>query len=148
MSGVAPQCHEEETGQHNKLPTLSHFTFRVQISPSVFNSLQTVPYHRTTSGLHSQANPGLHTLAGHVCFTANPGIHVHKVTLLPSPFMSSAHSLVMSSHTWSPISPTVSLYCHSLNLTDIGTETPCNVIISPWENQSAIRGHYAFHRRV
>ena len=48
-------------------PTLSHFTFRVQISTSVFKNLQTVPCHSTTSGLHSQANPSLHTLASHVC---------------------------------------------------------------------------------
>ena len=51
--GKAPcrcQCHEEQTRQHNKLKKI---TFRVQISPSAFNSLQAVPYHRGTSGLHS-----------------------------------------------------------------------------------------------
>ena len=39
----------------------------------------------------------------------------------------------------SPISPTVSLYCHSLNLTVKSTEILCNLIISPRENHSATR---------
>ena len=66
-------------------------------------------------------------------------LHTYEAGLSPSSYMCTAHSSAKQSHTWSPISSTVSLYCHSLKLTDISTETPCNLIISPRENRSASR---------
>ena len=58
---VRCQCQEEtnqQTTNRHKIYWLHRFTCRVRISPSVFNSLQTVLYHRTTRGLHSQAYGG------------------------------------------------------------------------------------------
>ena len=36
-------------------------------------------------------------------------------------------------------SSTKSTYCHSVKFTDISTEIPCSLIISPWESHSATR---------
>ena len=87
LSGVGPLSmsmsrRHKPTNNHLTqilLPT-PQFTFRVQMSPSVFNSLQTALCHRTTSGLHPQAHTGLHSRQSRQI----EDIHVHKARLLPT----------------------------------------------------------------
>ena len=58
LNGVSPLSMSMSRRHKHKIYCLHRFTLRVRISPSNFKSLQTVRYHRTTSGLHSRAYGG------------------------------------------------------------------------------------------
>ena len=132
LSGVSPPVAAEilksklDNSTNYTFPTLIKFTCRVPISPSVFNGLQTVLHHRTTSGLHSQTYTSLHSRQSRLFHGKSRTSTFTKQDcwLLHTKTRSTLRSCRPT------IKCKVSLSCHSFKLSDISAESSCNLFIS------------------
>ena len=133
------QCHRDKL--HNKL----HFPYpqpiHIQSSDPTVSLQQTpdsaVSPNNEWTASSSPPSPSLlpdTSVSRHI-----QDIPVLQGSAVSLPYMCSVYSSAKQSHTWSPISSTMSLHSHSLKLTDMSTETPCSLIIYAWENHSANR---------